>query len=154
MTCSRRWDWRLSYLDVTPFSLENSVSTLRRNLLTPSSGQNSNIVRRGNRFSVIRTPTTNLHDVAFQTTLIFRKNSCSCHQPVRLHLMQRVFRELLTYGCIYCRCYCVCVCVCVEGAGGLEARPRLRISLIHIQTPQTGQYAKMNIYMSRLYDPT
>jgi hypothetical protein len=53
-----------------------------------------------------------------------------------------------------CVCVYVCVCVCVVWAGGLEARPHLRISLIHIQTPQTGHDAKMNIYMSRLYDPT
>jgi len=48
----------------------------------------------------------------------------------------------------------VTLCVCVEGAGALEARPRLRISLIHIQTPQSGHDAKMNIYTSRLYNPT
>ena len=96
MSCSRRWDWRLSYLDVTPFGLENSVPTFRRNQLTPSSWQNSNTVRRGSRFSVMSIPTTNLHDFTFHTTLIFRKkNSCSCQQPVHLHLMQRVFRGLL-----------------------------------------------------------
>jgi hypothetical protein len=91
-------------LDVKPFSLQNSVSTFRRNQLTPSSWQNSNTVRRGSRFSVMFIPTTNLHDVTFETTLIFRKkNSCSWQQPV--------FRGLLTYSCIYCRCYCVYVCV-------------------------------------------
>jgi len=51
-------------------------------------------------------------------------------------------------------CVCVCVYVCVEGVGASEARLRLRISLIHIQTPQSGHDAKMNIYTSRLYNPT
>jgi hypothetical protein len=102
------------YLDVKPFSLENSVPTFRRNQLTPSSWLNSNTVRRGSRFSVMFIPTTNLHDFTFQTTLIFRKKIpvpassqfvyiwCSVSFAGYLHM------AVSTAGVTVCVCVCVC----------------------------------------------
>jgi hypothetical protein len=120
LLCSRRWDWRLSYLDVTPFSLENSVPTFRRNLLTPSSGQNSNIVRRGSRFSVMSIPTTNLlHDVAFQTTLIFRrKKKFLFLPPASSSTDDAACLSRVIYIWLYLLQMLLCACVHVRACGG------------------------------------